>query len=145
MKISECMCNEVNTVKPDTTVKDCAKMMCEKHIGCVPVCDCNNKVVGIITDRDILLRTVACDKYPNSTKISEIMTTNVKCCECNSDIKEAEKIMQNEQIRRVPVVDNGKIVGILTLGDLATNESINKQDLSTTIECICKTDKYNAQ
>lgn len=145
MKVKDCMCDSVNTVKPDTTVNDCAKIMCENHIGCVPVCDCENKVVGIVTDRDILLRNVACDKDAKNTKISDIMTTNVKCCDCNADVKEAEKLMANEQIRRIPIVDNNKIVGILTLGDLAANENIHAEDLCNTIEGICGYNKKNAE
>ena len=62
MKVKDCMCNQVNYVKPNTSVQDCAKMMCECHIGCTPVCDDSNRLVGIVTDRDILLRAVACDK-----------------------------------------------------------------------------------
>ena len=145
MKVKDCTCSTVNTVKPDSTVKDCATLMCKNHIGCVPVCDCNNKVVGIVTDRDILLRNVACDKDSCNTKVSDIMTTNVYCCDCNADVTEAEKIMANEQIRRVPVVENGKIVGILTLGDLAANESISERDLCNTIEGICGCNKKNAE
>ena len=145
MKVKDCMCNNVNFVKPDTSVKDCAKMMCEHHIGCIPVCDCDDKLVGIVTDRDILLRNVACDKDPQNTKISDIMTTDVQCCHCDDDITTAEKIMANEQIRRVPVVDNGKLIGILTLGDLAANEKVFTEDLCNTIEGICGCNKKNAE
>lgn len=148
MKVKDCMCNNVNFVKPETTIKDCAKMMCENHIGCTPVCDSNNKLVGIVTDRDILLRAVACEKDTCKTPISEIMTTNIKYCDCNADIKEAEKIMSNEQIRRIPVVDtnnNNKVIGILTLGDLAANNTINTQELCDTIENICNHDIKNCE
>lgn len=145
MKVKECMCNNVTFVKPETSVKDCAKMMCDYHIGCIPVCDCDEKIVGIVTDRDILLRNVACDKDPKSTKISDIMTTKVQCCECNDDITIAEKIMSDEQIRRLPVLDNGKLVGILTLGDLAANENVFAEDLCDTIEGICGCNKKNAE
>ena len=62
MKVKDCMCNEVSWVKPNCTIKDCAKIMMENHIGCVPVCDDSKKVVGLVTDRDIILRSVACDK-----------------------------------------------------------------------------------
>ncbi len=145
MKVKDCMCGNITTVKPDCSVKDCAKLMCDNHVGCMPVCDCNNTVVGIITDRDILLRNVACDKDSCDTKVSDIMTTKVHCCECNEDVKTAEKIMVNEQIRRVPVVDNGKIIGILTLGDLAANDNINQEDLCKTLEGICGCDNKNAE
>lgn len=143
MKVRDCMCNHVSFVKPETTIVDCAKIMSDNHIGCTPVCDCNNKLVGIVTDRDIVLRAIANNKDVNKTPISQIMTTNPKCCDCNSDIEEAERIMSNEQIRRMPVVDNNKIIGILTLGDLAANEAIDEDDLCDTIESICGCDDKN--
>lgn len=146
MKVKDCMCNHVNFVKPETTIKDCAKMMCENHIGCTPVCDCNNTLVGIVTDRDILLRAVACEKDTCKTPISEIMTTNIKYCDCNADIREAEKIMANEQIRRIPIVDtnnNNKVIGMLTLGDLASNKTVNTQEFCDTVENICNHNTKN--
>lgn len=145
MKVYECMCNTVDTIKPTASVSDCAKIMCEKHIGCMPVCDDDKKVVGIVTDRDILLRSVACDKDASNTKVSDIMSTKVYCCDCNSEIDEAEKIMCQEQIRRIPIVENGKITGILTLADLAINNAIPRQDVSNTIEKICECKSKNAE
>ena len=145
MKVKECMSYSVNTVKPDASVTDCAKMMCKWHVGCIPVCDWEDNIVGIVTDRDILLRNVACDKDAKTTKVSDIMTTDVQCCDANAEIEDAEQIMINEQIRRIPVVDNGKLVGILTLGDLAANEDIYEEDLCETIEGICGCAKKNAE
>ena len=145
MKVKDCMCDDVCCAKPETTVSDVAKLMSKNHVGSIPICDDNNCLCGIVTDRDILLRDVACDKDSCKTKVSDIMTTKVHCCECNEDIKTAEKIMVNEQIRRVPVVDNGKIIGILTLGDLAANDNINQEDLCKTVEGICGCDNKNAE
>lgn len=145
MKVKDCMCNHVNFVKPDTTIQDCAKMMCECHIGCTPVCDDGNRLVGIVTDRDILLRAVACEKDTCKTPVSEIMTTKPYACDCNSDITEAEKIMADKQVRRIPVMENNKVIGILTLGDLAANNDIDQYELCNTIECICGTNNHNAE
>jgi len=104
----------------------------------MPVCDTNNNVVGIITDRDITLRCVACDKDVNSTPISDIMTTSVCCCGCDTDVQEATKLMSDMQVRRIPVLDNNKIVGMLTLGDLANSRSVSAKEVSDTVENICK-------
>ncbi len=145
MKVKDCMCNHVNCVTPATTVKDCAKMMYNCHIGCTPVCDDNNKLVGIVTDRDILLRAVACEKDTCKTPVSEIMTTNPYYCDCNSDVEEAEKIMSNKQVRRIPIMEDDKVIGILTLGDLAKNKGVSENELCNTMECICETDEHNAQ
>lgn len=137
MKVKECMCEDICTIKPESTLKEVAKMMSEKHIGCMPVCDNNNCVCGIITDRDLVLRGIACNKDINNTKVSDIMTCNVCSCSETDDITNAETKMGQKQIRRLPVCDeNNKIVGILTIGDLA-NKKVNKEELSTTLEDIC--------
>lgn len=137
MKVKDCMCEDVCSIKPESTLREVAKMMSEKHIGCMPVCDNNNCVCGIITDRDLVLRGIACNKDINNTKVSDIMTCNVCSCSETDDITNAETKMGQKQIRRLPVCDeNNKIVGILTIGDLA-NKKINKEELSTTLEDIC--------
>ncbi len=92
MKVKECMCGEVCYCTPDTKISDIAKMMNEKHIGCVPICDDNNFVVGILTDRDIILRTVACQKDCNTTTASETMTKSATCCDCNEDVDKVMKM-----------------------------------------------------
>ena len=143
MKVKDCMCNEVSWVKPNCTIKDCAKIMMENHIGCVPVCDDSKKVVGLVTDRDIILRSVACDKDIKTSPVSDIMTCNVYCCTPDTDVSDAEHLMSQNQVRRIPVIDNNnKIVGILTLGDLATTRDT---DVDKTLENICKCDDKNAE
>lgn len=139
MKVSECMCQDVCFVKPDCKVYDAARIMNENHIGCIPVCDENKCIVGVLTDRDIVLRTVACDKNTKTTPVSEIMTTNVCTCGCEQDVYEAENEMAKNQIRRIPVVDSqNKMVGILTMGDLAHNgKKIGEHNFSATLENIC--------
>ena len=69
MKVKDCMCGEVCCVKPETKINEIAKLMMENHIGCIPVCDNNNCICGILTDRDILLRTVACNKDTTQTSL----------------------------------------------------------------------------
>ena len=143
MKVKDCMCNNVFSVKPDTKIQDVVKLMSENHIGCVPVCDNNNDVCGIITDRDILLRSVACNKDAKSTPISEIMTANVCTCDENENINEAQDKMGKNQIRRLPVCDeNNKLVGILTLGNLSQNDDqIGRHEVCTTLNNICNCDE----
>lgn len=146
MKVKDCMCNNVCSITPDSTIKDCAKLMCDEHIGCIPVCDSTKKIVGLVTDRDVILRSIACDKDVKTTPVSDIMTCKVCCCNENSDISEVEKLMGEYQIRRLPVVDEqNKIIGIITLGDLAKNTNINTEGVCTTLENICSCDDKNAQ
>lgn len=145
MKVKDCMCSGVTCVKPDCSVEDCAKIMGEYHIGCVPVCDGSDTIVGLVTDRDILLRTVACGKDAKTTPISDIMTCQVCSCTPDIDVQEAEKLMSENQIRRLPVIDNNKVVGILTLGDLTTNASVDTQSVCDTMENICSCNHKNAE
>lgn len=148
MKVNECMCDEVCCVKPDCKVGEVAKLMCQNHIGCIPVCDNENSVVGIVTDRDIILRSIACDKDAKQTPVSEIMTCDVCTCDCNDEVNTAENKMAENQIRRIPVVENNKIVGILTMGDLAHfNKQLGKEKVCTTIEniCDCKGENKNCE
>ena len=139
MKVDECMCQDVCFVKPDSKVYDAARIMNENHVGCIPVCDDNKCVVGLITDRDIVLRTVACDKDYKNTPGSEVMTTNVYTCGCKEDVCEAQKTMSRNQIRRIPVVnEQNKMVGILTMGDLAHyGQQIGDKEFTDTWENIC--------
>ena len=127
MKVKDCMCEDVCCVRPETKIQEVAKLMNQHHIGCVPVCDGNNCICGIVTDRDIILRCVACNKDTNQTQASDIMT-------CNVTTK-----MEQKQIRRLPVCDsNNQVVGILTLGDLAHFDTkLGKQQVCTTFENIC--------
>ena len=141
MKINECMCQDVCFVKPDCKVYDAARIMNENHIGCIPICDDEKNVVGVITDRDIVLRTVACDKDAKTTPVSEIMTTNVYTCECEQEIQEAQELMAKNQIRRIPIVDSSsKMVGILTTGDLINNNNLKEQNVTQTMQNICDCD-----
>lgn len=145
MKVKECMCENVCYCNSNSTISEATKKMSENHIGCIPVCNDEKCVVGILTDRDITLRSVACNKDANTTKVSEIMSCNTVCCDCNSEITEASKIMGDEQVRRIPVTENGKLVGILTLGDMARSKQINNNFVGETAECICSCNKKNAQ
>lgn len=143
MKVNECMCHDVLWVNPGTSVCDCANLMAEHKIGCIPVCDANQKVVGLITDRDILLRTVCQNKNVKATPVSDIMTTNVCCCNSEEHIDTAQKLMSENQIRRLPIIENNKIVGILSIGDISRNPNIDKQSFIITFDNICKTGNKN--
>lgn len=138
MKVKECMCKEVACISPNQTVCDVAKLMLNKHVGCIPVCDDDKNVVGLVTDRDLILRSLACEKDIKQTPVSEIMTTKVYNVSPDAEVSEASKIMCECQIRRVPVVENETLVGIITLGDLANNQNVSSQEVSNTVEGICK-------
>ena len=142
MDVKDCMSTKVCFCTPNSSVKDAAKLMCDNHVGCIPVCNDDNCVVGLITDGDIILRSIACDKDVCKTKVTDVMTCNPCCCSPNTTIDEATKVMSNLQIRRMPVCDsNNKIVGILTLGDLAHHDKeIGAKEVCNTLENICGCD-----
>jgi CBS domain-containing protein len=120
MKVKDIMTKDVAYIKPDTSVFDAAKLMQKYNVGSVPVCD-NSGVVGMVTDRDIVVRNVITGSDPKSTPVSNIMTTNVASVSPDTDVDELGAIMSQKQVRRLPVVDNKTLVGIVALGDLAAD------------------------
>lgn len=138
MQVKECMCTQVSCVSPETNLNDVARIMKEKHVGCLPVCGVNNQVVGLITDRDLVLRGIACNKDTNTTPVSEVMTTKVYSVTPNENVESATKTMCDCQVRRIPVVENNCMVGILTLADIANHDYITEQEVGKTVEGICK-------
>lgn len=145
MKTKECMCQNIIVAHPNTSVEDCCRMMGENHVGCMPVCNEENQIVGIVTDRDIVLRGIACQKDPKQTKLSDIMTTQVCCCNASDDLEKAEKVMKENKVRRLPIVENNQVVGILTIGDLACNNNVSCECLGETLENICHDNQCNAE
>jgi CBS domain-containing protein len=119
MKVRDIMTTDVAYVNPAATVVEAAQLMQKHNVGSVPVCD-QNGVVGIITDRDIVVRNVAHSKDPGKTPVSDVMTGEVTSVTPDADIKDVFRTMSSKQIRRLPVVENNKLVGIVSIGDVAT-------------------------
>ncbi len=118
-KIRDVMTKDVEVVGPEDTLRECAEKMRSLNVGPMPVCE-NDRLVGIITDRDIVVRAIALGHDPSSTKVREVMTDDVKTVSANASVEDAAKRMKDKQIRRVLVLDDKKkLVGILALGDLA--------------------------
>jgi len=133
VKVKQIMTTNVSTVASNDTVTKAASIMGQLDIGSVPVID-NNKVVGIVTDRDIILRGVAKGEGANQ-KISEVMTTNVKFATPEMDVHTVADIMAENQVRRLPVVENDKLVGIVAIGDLAV-ENIFENEAGEALHTI---------
>ena len=113
------MTDKVAFVSPETTVAETAQLMQKHDVGSIPVCE-GPSLVGIVTDRDIVVRNVAHAKDPNATPIREIMTSQVKTISPEMDLKDVTQLMSEGQIRRLPVVESNRLVGMVSLGDLAT-------------------------
>jgi CBS domain-containing protein len=121
MRIADVMTRDVRVIQPDRTVRDAARLMDEMNVGALPVCD-GRRLVGMITDRDITVRSTAAGIAPDRHSVREIMTDDVEWCFDDDDVDEIVEIMSRHQIRRIPVVDrNKRLVGIVALGDLATD------------------------
>ena len=112
--------------------------MKEKHVGCIPVSNNNSEIVGLITDRDLVLRGIACNKDTNTTPASEIMTTKIYSVTPEETVDNATKTMCECQVRRIPVIENNTMIGILTLADIANHNEINEEHVGKTVEGICK-------
>lgn len=118
MIIKDIMSSYVVTVGTTDTVSSVAKLMSKHNIGAVPVTD-GDTLKGIVTDRDIVLRCVATGGDINSSKIGDIMTDATTCISPTQDVTDAVHLMAEQQVRRIPVLENGKIQGIVTLADIA--------------------------
>lgn len=118
MQVFEAMTPDVVRVAPDVTLMEAARAMKDLDIGPLPVCE-GDRLLGMVTDRDITVRATAEGRDPRETPVSDIMTMDVVCCHEADDIRSAAKLMQDAQLRRLLVVnDDGKLVGIVSLGDL---------------------------
>ena len=138
MNVCECMCKNVISASKDTSIIEISSLMKENDIGSIPICDEDKNIVGMITDRDIVLRAVAENKDISKLKAEDIMTKNhIIKLDINSSTLEASKTMSNNQVRRLPVLEDNKLVGILYIGDLARNNDIPTSNVGTTFECIC--------
>jgi CBS domain-containing protein len=122
--LREVMTTEVITLLPSATVQDAAHYMKMLNVGSIPICE-RDQLVGMLTDRDIVVRVIAERHNPDTQQIQDVMTSQVDYCYEDQDVEEAAQVMQDRQIRRLPIIDrNNHLVGIVSLGDLAvkTNE-----------------------
>jgi CBS domain-containing protein len=128
MKVSKVMTRDVRLVEPTQTIRDAAQMMAELDTGILPVRK-GDRLVGMITDRDITVRAVAQGRGPDTT-VREVMTDEVKYCFEDDDTNDVARNMADIQVRRLPVLDSDKrLVGIISLGDIAvTDESSQAGD-----------------
>jgi CBS domain-containing protein len=124
MKLKDIMTKDVATLHAEDTVQEAAHLMKLYNIGSVPVCS-GEEVIGIITDRDIAVRSVAEGENFKNQKVREIMTSNPVIVNQDLDIHDAARIMSERQIRRLPVVDKRNIVGIISLGDIAVENNLH--------------------
>jgi len=121
MKLQDIMTSKPECIRPDTTLQEAARKMRDLDVGPLPVCGDDDRLAGMITDRDITVRAVAEGKDPTTTRVREVMTQEIIYGFEDQDVEEAARIMKERQVRRLVVLNRDKrLVGIVSLGDLAT-------------------------
>ena len=119
MKLRELMTKSPVRLHPDENAAVAARAFQRYNIGAVPVCGADGRICGILTDRDLVTRCLAAGKDPRYTKIRDMMTTNLVTAPPDMDAAEAADLMGRAQVRRLPVLENGRLCGMVSLGDLA--------------------------
>ncbi len=119
MEVRDIMSGKVITISPEENTALAARLLYRYNIGALPVCTREGKLRGVVTDRDIVLRCVATGEEPEDTRVSHIMTRKVITVQPTESVEKAASIMAKEQIRRLPVEEKGKLVGMISLGDIS--------------------------
>jgi CBS domain-containing protein len=131
--VRDAMTKDPRSIGTSASVVDAARLMREEHIGSLPITD-DEKLVGIITDRDITTRVVAEAADPRTTSVGAVYSRDLISVEPDRDLEEALQLMARHQVRRLPVVENGRLVGIVAQADVALTE--NEQKTGELVEAI---------
>src|SRR3954447_24071874 len=127
MQVKEVMTRGVECTRPDASLQEAARKMRDLDVGRLPVCGDNDRLVGMLTDRDITLRAVAEGQDPKTARVQDVMTPDVLYCFEDQDVAEAARLMEENQVRRLAVLNSDKrLVGIVSLGDLAVKAGDEK-------------------
>lgn len=136
MLVRDIMTRDVQCVQPETSLDEAARRMRDLDVGPLPVCGEDDRLAGIVTDRDITVRAVAEGKDPRSTKVRDVMTPGILYCFEDQDVVEAAETMEDKQVRRLVVLDHNKrLAGIISLGDLAV-KTRDERLAGETIEAV---------
>lgn len=133
LKVKDIMTKNIAYISPMSNVVEAAQLMQKHNVGSIPVCD-KNGVLGILTDRDIVVRNIAHGKNPKDTPVKDVMTSVVTTASPDMDINDVSKIMAQNQIRRIPVVENNMLVGMVAIGDVATDGRYDTEVSETLFE-----------
>lgn len=142
MKVSDIMSKHVISVSPEESAAVAARTLTHYNIGALPVCTDNGKLCGMLTDRDLVIRCMAADMPPETTAVRKLMTNQVMTVSPDMDAAVAAHLMGRKQIRRLPVVENGRVCGMLSLGDIASREegAMDAADALTDITANLRTE-----
>ena len=121
MKVEELMTQQVITIRPEESVAVAARTLAGRNIGALPVCSGDGKICGMVTDRDLVIRCLAAQLPPETTPVRQIMTGRVISVNPDTEADKAAHLMGKEQIRRLPVTENGRLCGMVSLADLVSS------------------------
>lgn len=139
MKVRDIMTTEVETCGPETTIEEVASMMGDQDVGSIPVVEKGN-LKGMITDRDLVIRGIA-SQFPLDAPMNRVMSSDVPTTGTpDMEVDEAADLMANNQVRRLPIVEDNRVVGIVALADVAVDEK-DPEDSEVALEEISKEDK----
>lgn len=127
MQVKELMNQSVVSIDPQDSAQSAARLLARHNVGSLPVCGEDGGLRGMVTDRDIVLRCVAIEEDPAKTPVQKVMTRNCATIAPTADTREAARIMAARQIRRLPVVEDDKVVGMVSLGDLSLSHSCDME------------------
>lgn len=137
MQVTEIMTKSPRTVTAETNVKEAARLMQQDDVGMLPVV-AGDRLVGVVTDRDLAIRVVADGRDPNACKVSDVMSADVRTCRENDDVDDVMDLMGREQVRRVPIVDgSGALVGVVAQADVVLQAKSDRK-AEKTVEKISK-------
>jgi len=133
--VKDAMTSEVKTATPSQSLTDAAKLMKQEDVGSVPVVD-GDRLVGVLTDRDIVVRGIADGSDPNAVQVGAIASRDVVTVRSDDDLDEALRLMAQHQVRRLPVVDDGQLVGVVATADVA--HEAKEKDVGHVVEEISR-------
>ena len=136
MQIKDVMTKDVVCVQPDETVAVASRLMERHNLGVLAVCGKDGKLKGMLTDRDIVLRCVAADEDPSELKVRQVMTRRVVSVGPEDSLDEAAKRMAAQQVRRLPVEQDGRLAGMVSLADLTRQPEL-KMEVAEALSDIC--------
>jgi len=124
MQVRELMTRDAECIRSDATLQEAADRMKTLDVGVLPVCD-DGRLVGVLTDRDITVRSVSDGRDPQGEQVRDVMTPRVLYCFEDNEVADAADLMRDEQVRRLPVLDHDRhLVGIISLWDLAAESGV---------------------
>ncbi|HEX6939579.1 MAG TPA: CBS domain-containing protein [Longimicrobiales bacterium] len=143
MKAREIMTASPSCCRPHDPVTRAASLMAQGHWGCLPVVEPgSDRILGLLTDRDIALRVVARSLDPRTIEVEAVMSRGIVCCLADDDIEDVEECMRSHRVRRIPIVDaQGRVVGIISQADLAIRayrerHALDAEDIARTVEAL---------